>query len=437
MTLTADLYRRARALIPGGTQLLSKRPELFLPEQWPAYFRSARGVEVEDLDGRRYTDVSLHGVGSCPLGYADPEVDQAVIAAVRAGSMATLNCPEEVRLAELLCALHPWAEMVRYTRGGGEAMGVAVRIARAATGRERVAVAGYHGWHDWYLAANLEQDALRALLLPEVPVAGVPHALAGTVVSFPFADAAALDRLAEQHGQQLAAIVLEPARNDVPPAGYLERVSEVARAHGAVTIYDEVTSGFRMGIGGAHLGLGTHPDLAVFAKGMSNGYAMAAVIGRRAVMEAAQRTFISSTYWTERIGPTAALATIARLRDQNVPAHLATMGDRMRAGWAACAKRHGLVIAIRGIPPLPSFALQHGADSAALMTLYTQCMLDQGFLAGGAFYPSFAHQQRHVDLALDATDRAFATLSAALGNGDVLARLRGPVASAGLRGSPA
>lgn len=436
MTLTSELYQRARHLIPGGTQLLSKRPELFLPEQWPAYFRSAHGVEVEDLDGRRYTDVSLHGVGSCLLGYADPEVDQAVIAAVRAGTMSTLNCPEEVELAELLCHLHPWAEMVRYTRGGGEAMSVAIRIARAATGRDRVAVAGYHGWHDWYLAANLDQDALHDLLLPEVPAAGVPRALAGTVVSFPFGDPDALTPLADRHGGDLAAIVLEPARYAAPPTGYLERVSEVARRHGAVVIYDEVTSGFRLRVGGAHLGFGVQPDLAVFAKGMSNGYPMAAVIGRRAVMEAAQRTFISSTYWTERIGPSAALATIRKLGQRDVPMHLAAMGERMRAGWQALAERHGLRIALRGIAPLPSFSFLYGDDAAALATLYTQCMLDQGFLAGGAFYPSFAHQPAQVDLALQATDHSFSVLAAALADGGIRTRLRGPVASAGLRRSP-
>ena len=154
-----DLYRKARKLIPGGTQLLSKRPEMLLPEQWPSYFAKAQGVQVWDLDGRKYIDMSYMGIGSCILGYADPDVDKAVHAAVDAGSMTTLNCPEEVELAELLCELHPWASMVRYARCGGEAMAVAVRVARAATGREKVAFCGYHGWHDWYLAANLGDSA--------------------------------------------------------------------------------------------------------------------------------------------------------------------------------------------------------------------------------------------------------------------------------------
>jgi glutamate-1-semialdehyde aminotransferase len=429
----ADLYARARQLIPGGTQLLSKRPELFLPGQWPTYFRRARGVEVEDLEGRTYTDVSLHGIGSCPLGYADPDVDGAVMSAIRAGTMATLNCPEDVELAELLCELHPWAEMVRYARGGGEAMAVAVRIARAATGRDRVAVAGYHGWHDWYLAANLERDQLHDLLLPDVPAAGVPQALRGSVTTFGFGDDAALDRLAGEGRGALAAIVVEPARYTLATAAYLERVRDVARRLGAVTIFDEITSGFRLAVGGAHLRLGVAPDLAVFAKGMSNGYPMAAVIGRRAVMEAVSRTFISSTYWSERIGPAAALATVRKLRAENVPPHLAVAGDRMRAGWRSAAERHGLRIAVRGIAPLPSFGFEHGDESAALATLYTQSMLDAGFLASGAFYASYAHDEACIDRALEATDHAFGALAAALSDGTVARRLRGPIASPGLR----
>lgn len=433
MSAGQRLYARARRLIPGGTQLLSKRPELFLPDGWPAYYRRARGIEVEDLDGRRYLDVSHHSVGACPLGYADPEVDAAVSAAIAAGSASTLNCAEEVALAELLCELHPWAEMVRYARGGGEAMAVAVRLARAAAGRERVAVAGYHGWQDWYLAANLDADRLRDLLLPEVPAAGVPGALRGTVVTFKFGDDADLERLAAEWGGTLAAIVVEPARYAAPPHGYLDRVAELARRVGAVAIFDEITTGFRLGIGGAHLGYGAEPDVAVFAKGISNGYPMAAVLGRRAVMEAAERTFLSSTAWSERIGPAAALATIARLRQHDVPAHLAAMGDRMRAGWELLAARHGLRLSPRGVAPLPSFRLDHGEDSAALLTLHTQCMLDAGFLAGGAFYPSFAHQREDVDRALEATDRSFAVLAEAVARGDVRQRLRGPVAWAGLR----
>jgi glutamate-1-semialdehyde aminotransferase len=220
----------------------------------------------------------------------------------------------------------------------------------------------------------------------------------------------------------------------MPPAEYLERVCGASRRAGVVAIFDEITSGFRLAVGGAHLRVGVAPDVAVFAKGMSNGYPMAAIIGRRAVMAAAERTFLSSTYWTERIGPAAALATVRKIGDRGVPAHLAEIGERMRAGWQASADRHGLRIVTRGVAPLPSFTFDHGDAAAVLRTLYTQCMLDEGFLAAGAFYPSLAHQAAHVDAALGATDRAFAVLTSALADGSLRARLRGPVAAAGLRG---
>lgn len=428
-----EMYERARRCIPGGTQLLSKRPELFLPGGWPSYYRRAKGVEVEDLDGRRFIDVTLHAVGSCPLGYADPDVEQAVIEAVRSGNMATLNCPEEVELAELLCELHPWADMVRYVRGGGEAMAVAARIARAATGRERIAFSGYHGWHDWYLAANLRDGAaLDGHLLPNLPVAGVPRSLAGSVVPFGFGDRESFDRVVAEHGESLAAIAMEPARYSVLPADFLEHVKREAQRIGAVLILDEITSGFRMNLGGFHLKLGVDPDIAVFAKAMSNGYPMGAIIGRRAVMEAVEHTFISSTYWTERIGPTAALATLKKMRDHNVPEHLMAIGRRMRAGWERLASEHGLKIRLKGVDPLPSFAFEH-EEATALHTLYTQWMLDEGFLASGAFYASFAHEEAQVDAALAATDRVFGKIATAIAGGTVKDQLRGPVAHSGLR----
>ncbi len=439
------LYARACERIPGGTQLLSKRPELFLPDGWPSYYARAQGVEVTDLDGRTFVDVSLHGVGACPLGFADPEVDAAVIEAVRAGNMCTLNAPEEVELAEKLCALHPWAEQVRYTRSGGEAMSVAVRIARAATGKQVVLVAGYHGWHDWYLAANLDRpEALDRLLLPRVSTAGVPRALTGTSIAFDIADRAGFDAAIEEAGDDLAAVVIEPARYERlsdEDAAYLR---EATHRHGGALIFDEITSGFRLDIGGAHRSMHTQPDLCVFAKGMSNGYPMAAVIGRRSVMEAAGRAFVSSTSWTDRIGPTAALATIAKFervadgapsQPEGVVQHLGAMGDRMRAGWRRLADSYGLSITTRGIAPLPSFSLEYD-DAPALHTLYTQEMLDRGFLASGAFYASYAHQAAHVDAALSATDAAFEVLSRAVDAGDIVDRLRGPVAHRGLRGAP-
>jgi glutamate-1-semialdehyde aminotransferase len=422
-----DLYRRARRLIPGGTQLLSKRPEMFLPEQWPAYYARAKGAEVWDLDGRRYLDVSNSGISSCVLGFADPEVEEAAVAAVRAGAMTTLNCPEEIDLAELLIELHPWAEMVRYARCGGEMMAVAVRIARAATGRDRIAFCGYHGWHDWYLAANLgEREALDGHLLPGLLPAGVPRGLAGTVLPFSYNRIEDLRRIVHEHGRELAAIVMEPARDAGPAPGFLEEVRALATRCGAVLVFDEVTSGWRLYCGGIHMTGGVRPDMAVFAKAMSNGYAMAAVIGIRGVMEAAQTSFISSTFWTEKIGPSAALAAIRKYRRERVHEHQQRAGAAVRAGWQAAADAAGLGIEIRGIEPLSTFSVQH-EKSAALATLFTQEMLDRGYLAAPRFNATLAHTPELVQAYLAAVREVFGVLARAAARGEAEARLRGPV----------
>ncbi|OHB79139.1 MAG: aminotransferase class III [Planctomycetes bacterium RBG_16_64_10] len=430
------LYRRAKQLIPGGTQLLSKRPEMYAPEHWPAYFREARGCEVIDLDGRRFVDMTTAGIGSCLLGYADPDVTDAVVRRVELGSMCTLNSAEEVALAERLIALHPWAEQVRYCRTGGESMAVAVRIARAATGRERVAFCGYHGWSDWYLAANLpapnerEQDRLDGHLLPGLQPAGVPKGLAGTALPFAYNQPDQLRQIVDRHGRELAAVVMEPTRSVDPAPGFLAAVRALCDACGAVLVFDEITSGWRLALGGAHLRYQVDPDLAVFAKALANGHPMGAILGRRQVMQAAQISFISSTYWTEGVGPTAALATIRKMEQSAVVGHVEQIGQQFRAGVGELAARHAVPIRVTGHPAILQLSFDH-PQSAALGTLMTIRMLAGGFLTGSGFYPCLAHMPWHVDAYLAAADRVFAELAEAIRRDDILARLDGPVRHSG------
>lgn len=427
-----DLYLRAKRRIPGGTQLLSKRPEIFLPDQWPAYYSRARGCTVWDLDDRAYIDFTSCGIGCCLLGYADETVNAAVIDRVAQGSMCTLNSPDEVHLADLLCAIHPWAEEVRYARAGGEAMAIAVRLARAATGRTKIAFCGYHGWADWYLAANLgETTALNGHLLPGLDPAGVPPALRGTALPFRYNQIAELEAIVAAERGELAAIVMEPMRHDFPRDDFLARVRQLADECGAVLIFDEITAGWRSHHGGIHLQVGVAPDIAVFAKSISNGFPMAAIIGRGEIMEAAQVTFVSSTYWTEGIGPAAALATLKKLPAVGAVAHIAKIGELTREGWRRLGTAHGLRIDVAGLPALCTFAFDHGADSRALMTLFTQEMLDRGFLANGAFYPTWAHTPETVAQYLDAVAVVFAWLRERVDRAEVQTALRGPVAHAG------
>jgi len=426
-----DLFTRACKVIPGGTQLLSKRPSMFLPEQWPSYFSKALGVEVTDLDGRTYIDMSMMGIGACVLGYADAEVDRAAKDAIDAGVASTLNAPEELVLADLLFELHPWAQMVRYSRGGGEAMSIAVRIARAQTGRDKVAFCGYHGWCDWYLAANLAEDeALDAHLLPGLEPRGVPRGLQGTALPFHYNRIDQLKAIADANRNELAAIVMEPQRGQEPAPGFLENVRDLAGELGAVLIFDEITTGFRMTDGGIHLLSSVNPDIAVFAKAMANGYAMAAVIGTEAVMQAAQTTFISSTNWTERIGPAAAVATIGKFRREKVARHLIAIGNQVMAGWERIAQRTGLKLHTSGLPSLCHFSFEHEQE-LVLTTLFTQLMLEKGYLAYNQFKPSFAHTSEHVENYLATVEEVFGVLARAIAQNDLRARLRGPVAQRG------
>jgi glutamate-1-semialdehyde 2,1-aminomutase len=428
-----QLYVKAKKRIPGGTQLLSKRPEMFLPEQWPSYYSKVKGVEVWDLDGNKYIDMSTNGIGACVLGAADPDVDAAVKRAIESGTMSTLNAPEEVELADLLCDLHPWAEMVRYARGGGEAMAVAVRIARAHTRRDKIAFCGYHGWHDWYLSANLSQEqALDGHLLPGLEPVGVPRGLIATALPFRYNHLEDLNAIVAQHASELAAIVMEPIRDQEPTPGFLESVRKTASAIGAVLIIDEVSAGFRLLTGGAHLRFNLEPDMAVFAKAISNGYPMAAIIGRSAVMEAAQNTFISSTYWTERIGPVAALATIRKHKDHEVSSHLKRLGKMVQTGWRQAAEATGLPIEIGGIYPLSHFAIQ-SEQSQAAHTLFTQIMLEKGFLASRGFYPTYAHREEHLESYLGAGREAFMMIAAALKSNNLMTKLKGPIAHTGFK----
>lgn len=427
------MQKRATQRIPGMTQLLSKRPDMFAPGVWPGYFSKAKGVEVWDLDGNCYIDMSIGGIGANVLGYADPDVDSAVIAAIESGTSCSLNCPEEVELADLLCEIHPWAEMVRFARTGGESMAIAVRIARAYTGRDKIAFCGYHGWHDWYLSANLgTENALGEHLLPGLSPNGVPKGLQGTSLPFRYNHIEELRAIAENNKKDLAAIVMEPIRNDQPSPGFFEGVRSIADDLGAVLIIDEISAGFRMNTGGAHLVLGVSPDIAVFSKALGNGYPIAAIIGKGKIMEAAQSTFISSTYWTERIGPRAALATIKKHQKVNAGDHLMFIGNLVQNGWRRVASKYALNIHIDGIPPLGHFSFEE-KNPLAMKALFVQLMLERGFLASTLFYSMYAHQKHHVEEYLRAVDESFAEISDLNQRGEVEKRLKGLPATEGFK----
>ena len=405
------LYNKAKTLIPGGTQLLSKRPEMFAPDIWPAYYSKAKGCRVWDLDGREYIDMSIMAVGACILGYADEDVDAAVIESIHKGVNSSLNCPEEVELAEALIDLHPWFDMVRYARGGGEALSIAVRIARAKTKRDTVLFSGYHGWTDWYLAANLaDKSGLDGQLMPGLEPNGVPRGLAGTAIPFNFNDIDSLRETIRGKESEIAAIIIEPARGEEAPSEYLQTLREISSEIGAVLIYDEITSAYRMCAGGIHRRYGIYPDIAVFAKSMANGYAMSAILGTEEVMQAAQSTFVSSTNWTERVGPTAALATLKKYQKTQTDKHIISIGNKTQQIWRDASLKTGLQIDVTGLPTLAAFGFK-SEKSMELNTRFVTEMLQRGFLGFRQFKPSLAHRDAELEKYKNAVEDVFELLS--------------------------
>lgn len=403
------LWEKAKTLIPGGGMLLSKRAEMFLPDLWPAYFDSASGIVVTDLDSRKFKDFFLMGVGTNSLGYGHPEVDQAVVDQVRRGNMSSLNNPGEPELAEKLLALHPWADMARFTRSGGEAMAVAVRIARAAAGRNHVAVCGYHGWHDWYLSLNLaDPRGLDSMLLPGLEPNGVPSQLAGTTHAFTYGDLEGISELADR--EDLAAIVLEVARGAEPDTRFLSSLRELCSARSIVLIFDECTSGFRATFGGLHLSTGVEPDMAMFGKALGNGYAVNAVIGRQEVMQAAQTSFISSTFWTEAIGTAAANKSLDVMQREESWLRISETGRKVKDGWRKLAAEYSLDIEVFGLDALAMFRFLDERHNI-FKTFITQEMLKRGFLAGTSFYVSTAHSANDTDDYLDALAKVFGRIA--------------------------
>jgi glutamate-1-semialdehyde 2,1-aminomutase len=421
-----ELYREALEIIPGGVQLISRRPQLYALGMTPPYVSRGKGSRFWDLDGNQYIDFMMC-VGASILGYADDAVDEAVIAQIHQGTAYSVSHPLEYELARELIATIPCAEMVRYCKGGGEANAIAVRIARGYTGREKVLFCGYHGWHDWYLAANLENDSvLDSHLLPGIKPQGVPQGLAGTALPFRYNDLESLEQQLEQHKGQVACIILEASRGvSLPAPGFLEGVRAQATAHGAVLIFDEVVTGFRLGLGGAQAQFGVLPDLATYAKAISNGYAMGAVVGRGEVMSVVGEMFVSSTYWSDAVGLAASLATIRELRRRDAFAHIANIGTRFQQSFNELAEEHELPLRAGGLPQQIAISVSAGdyEQKRGLKDYYVQEMTRRGFFTSFGVAPSYAHNNADLEQAIGAWREVFPLLCEAMRAGDWDARI--------------
>ena len=417
------LWRQAVSVIPGGNGLLSKRPDRYAPDIWPAYFSRAKGCDIWDLDGNKYIDIAQMGIGSAILGYANEELNSAVNGAIADGVSTTLNAPEEVYLAEKLLELNPFAGGVKFARTGGEAMAMAVRIARAYSGRDKVAFSGYHGWCDWYLATNLtDENNLSDHLLPGLNPKGVPKGLANTALPFCYNDVKDFRRLIDAN-PDVGVIAIESARYDFPTQAFLNEIQTVARDRNIVIVVDEITSGWRMTDGGVYKLNGFNPDIVVYGKAMGGGFAISAVVGRYEVMDEAQNTFISSTFWTERVGFVAALKTIDILMRDKVWEHLVRIGNRIGGGWLRLAKKHDLNLHITDFKPLITMKFEYDNLNNSVLTLFTQEMLKRGYLAAASVYVSSAHTDTIVDEYLGHVDEVFGIISQSISLNTVSERL--------------
>jgi glutamate-1-semialdehyde 2,1-aminomutase len=414
------LWCHAREVISCGTGLLSKRAEMFEPREWPSYFSRCRGAEVWDLAGRRYLDFA-GGIGAVLLGYSDPEVTAAVRRRLNLGTYCSLLSPQEVELADRLMGLHPWAKKVRYARGGGDAMAMAVRIARAATGRSGVAFCGYHGWHDWYLAANLgADDALDGHLLPGLAPLGVPRELMGTSVPFRYNNYPEFEQALAKLEGNLAAVVMEPMRSMFPQDDFVGKVAAACRKKGAVFVVDEITSGLRYGFPGALARLGVEPDIAVYAKAFSNGLPFGAVVGREAVMDAANASFISSSYWTDGVGPAAALAVLEKMQRENVHEVVWERGGRLKTLLEQVAERHGACrLSVGGMPASPTLTFQPSKFSMTAKPLLVRKMRERGILWGSTCYVMLAHEDAHISRLIETLDEVLGEIDEAIQTGEI------------------
>ena len=377
--------------------LLSKNPERFLPNLWPTYFKSAKQCSVTDLDNNKFIDMATMSVGTNSLGYCNKEIDKTVKKVINFGTMSTLNCPEEVYLSEKLLKIHPWFDRVKYARTGGEANAIAVRIARAASGRDNVAICGYHGWHDWYLSTNLnftKSNNLDNHLIKGLKIKGVPKKLRNTAFSFEYGDISNLEKLIKN--KKIGVIKMEVCRSTKPNINFLKKVRQLSNKHKIVLIFDECTTGFRETFGGLQKLIRIIPDMAIFGKALGNGYAITAIAGKEKFMKQANNSFISSTFWTERIGPTAALKTLEIMQKTQSWKKITKIGKLVQKRWAKMFMKYNLDASINGIPSLSSFTFKSD-NHQKYVTYITQEMLKKNILASNIFYPSTSHNIKIIN----------------------------------------
>ena len=421
------LWKRAKEIIPGGNMFISKRPDLFLPKFWPTYYEKASGCNIWGLDKKKYIDFNLMGVGTNLLGYARKEVDNAVSKVINKGNMTSLNCKEEVLLAEKLVEMHPWSSKAKFARTGGEANAMAIRISRSYTKKDNIAVCGYHGWHDWYLSANLnnkKNDQLKDHLLPGLGSSGVLKSMKNSVYTFEYNNINQLSKLIKH--KNIGTIFMEVSRSVPPKNNFLDKVRDLANKNKIVLIFDECSSGFRETFGGLHLKYKVNPDICMFGKALGNGYAITSIIGEEKIMSYASKSFISSTFWSERIGYAAGLSTLKTMEKNKSWKYVTNFGKKIKEAWTNMSIKHDLSIEIYGLDALPSFLIK-SSNFLKYKTYITQEMLKHGYLASNSVYVSTAHKNKDLIGYLKILDKVFMDIKKCEDGLNITKLLDGPI----------
>jgi glutamate-1-semialdehyde 2,1-aminomutase len=386
-----SLLERAERVIPLGAQTFSKSRVQLPPGVSPLFASHADGARLFDVDGNAYLDF-VNGLAAVLLGYREPAVDAAVRAQLDRGVTFSLSHELEIQVAEQIVGLVPSAEQVRFGKNGTDATSAAIRLARAVTGRDHVALCGYHGWQDWSIGVTTRD-------------AGVPQAVASLSHSFPYGDADALELVLAARPGEFAAVIMEPVNVELPARGYLERVRALAHAHGALLIFDETVTGFRVHTGGAQALFGVLPDLTTLGKGLANGYPLSAVAGPRELMQSFEEVFFSGTFGGETLSLAAASATLDRIEQDGIPAYLAELGTRLQGGLGDLLADSvvGEVFAIGGHPSWTFLRIREavGEAGAAVRTLLLQELFAEGLLCFGSHNLSAAHCAADIDRLLD------------------------------------
>jgi len=393
-----NLWKRAEKIIPGGNGLLSKRPKRFLPEGWPIYFKKAKGINIWDLNGKKFVDFSIMGVGTAILGYSNSFVDRFVIEKINLGVNTTLNCREEYELAKELLKSDKFAHQVKFARGGGEAMALAIRIARASSKKKnfKIGFSGYHGWHDWYIAANLENNKnLNNHLLKNLDPIGIPIGLKNSITPFQFNDVKSFLTLIKNN-KDLCAIVVEGARYQYLEKNFVKVLNSITKKYNICLIVDEITSGWRECIGGIYKKFDLKPGIVVYGKALGNGYAISAIVGKRKYMKNVKDTFISSTAWTERVGFQAALSTVKFFKNKKVYKHNVKIGKYIISQWKKLFYKHNLQVKINDFVSMPSFEFLYNSQNEYLYTYVTELMLERGYLSTNNISITYAHKKSDV-----------------------------------------